>query len=75
MISFRPLPILTLLALVLLVRLTPSEAGAAYVIPAWIGAATAIVEPAGDPVSKNVPPYAPLTAEASELEMVSIEFR
>ena len=38
------------------------EAGAA-----WIGAETAIVAPAGAPVVKNVPPYAPLTAVASAL--------
>jgi O-antigen/teichoic acid export membrane protein len=32
-------PTIPLLALVILVRLTPSEAGAAYVVPNWIGAA------------------------------------
>ena len=43
------------------------EAGAA-----WIGAETEMVEPAGAPVVKKVPPYAPLTAEASALVNESI---
>ena len=34
-------PTVPLLALVIVVRLTPSEAGGAYVIPAWVGAAIA----------------------------------
>ena len=42
---------------------------------AWIGAATAIVAPAGVPVSKKVPPYALLTAVASESTKLSIESR
>ena len=42
---------------------------------AWIGAETAIVAPEGAPEVKKAPPYALLTAVASESVKVSIEAR